>query len=87
MVAAWRLPGARLVAVEAQEESVRLARKSARWNGIDDRFEIRQGDFRGPGVVRPDERFDLVYSLMTLHHIPDTAAILQRLRSVLARPG
>ena len=26
----------------------------------------------------PDTRFDLVYSLMALHHIPDTAAILQR---------
>lgn len=35
----------------------------------------------------PDRRFDLVYSLMTLHHIPDTAAILQRLRAALAEPG
>ncbi len=35
----------------------------------------------------PDARFDLVYSLMTLHHIPDTAAILERFRAVLARPG
>lgn len=35
----------------------------------------------------PERRFDLVYSLMTLHHIPDTAAILQRFRAVLAEPG
>ena len=35
----------------------------------------------------PDTRFDLIYSLMTLHHIPDTAAILQRLHAALARPG
>ena len=60
MVAAWRLPGARLVTVEAQEESVRLARKSAAWNGLLDRYEIRLGDFRQPGIFRDDERFDLV---------------------------
>ncbi len=60
MIAAWRLPGARFVTVEAQEESVRLARKSARWNGLESRYEIRQGDFRAPGVLREEERFDLV---------------------------
>jgi tRNA1Val (adenine37-N6)-methyltransferase len=60
MTAAWRLPGARFVTVEAQEESVRLARKSARYNGLESRYEIRQGDFRDPGVVSPDEKFDLV---------------------------
>jgi len=60
MIAAWRLPGARFVTVEAQEESVRLARKSAQWNGIEARYEIRQGDFRDPGVLRADEKFDLV---------------------------
>src|SRR5262245_40048161 len=35
MIAAWRLAGARFVAVEAQPESVRLARKSAQWNGLE----------------------------------------------------
>lgn len=60
MVAAWRLPGARVVTVEAQEESVRLARKSTGWNGLADRFDIREGDFRDPGVLGEDERFDLI---------------------------
>jgi tRNA1(Val) A37 N6-methylase TrmN6 len=60
MIAAWRLVGARFVTVEAQEESVRLARKSAQWNGLTERYEIRQGDFREAGVLRDDERFDLV---------------------------
>jgi len=60
MIAAWRLPGARFVAVEAQEESVRLARKSAEWNGLTERYEIRHGDFRDVGVVRDEEKFDLV---------------------------
>ena len=60
MIAAWRLPGVRFVAVEAQEESVQMARKSAQWNGLEARYEIRQGDFREPDVLRADERFDLV---------------------------
>jgi tRNA1Val (adenine37-N6)-methyltransferase len=60
MIAAWRLPGARFVTVEAQAESVRLARKSALYNGLTDRYEIRCGDFREPGSLAADERFDLV---------------------------
>src|SRR5215218_4687196 len=52
MIAAWRLVGARFVTVEAQEESVRLARKSAGWNGLLDRYEIRHGDFRDAGLVK-----------------------------------
>ena len=60
MIVAWRLPGARLVTVEAQAESVALARKSARFNGVEERYEIRTGDFREAGVVRAEERFDLV---------------------------
>ncbi len=60
MIAAWRLQGARFVTVEVQEESVRLARKSAEWNGLAGRYEIRHGDFRDPGVLSGDETFDLV---------------------------
>ncbi len=59
MIAAWRLQGARFVTIEAQEESVRLARKSARWNGLEDRYEIRQGDFR-TDALKPEEKFDLI---------------------------
>ena len=60
MICAWRLPGARFVTVEAQAESVALARKSARYNGLTDRYEIRTGDFREPDVLRADEKFDLI---------------------------
>jgi tRNA1(Val) A37 N6-methylase TrmN6 len=59
-IAAWRLPGARLVTVEAQDASVRLARKSMRFNGLADRVDVRLGDFRTPGTLRADERFDLI---------------------------
>jgi tRNA1(Val) A37 N6-methylase TrmN6 len=60
MTAAWRLRGARFVTVEAQAVSVALSRKSVAYNGLGSRYEVRQGDFRDQGVLRPDERFDLV---------------------------
>ena len=59
-ICAWRLPGARFVTVEAQSDSVMLARKSARYNGLTDRYEIRAGDFRADGILRADEKFDLI---------------------------
>jgi tRNA1Val (adenine37-N6)-methyltransferase len=60
MICAWRLPGAKFVTVEAQSESVVLAKKSARYNGIENRYEIRAGDFRAPKILRADEKFDLI---------------------------
>jgi tRNA1(Val) A37 N6-methylase TrmN6 len=59
-IAAWRLPGARLVTVEAQDASVGLARRSMRFNGLADRVDVRLGDFRTPGILGADECFDLV---------------------------
>ena len=60
MICAWRLPGAKFVTIEAQAESVMLARKSARYNGLAGRYEIREGDFRADGILQPDEKFDLI---------------------------
>ena len=60
MICAWRLPGAKIVTVEAQSESVALAKKSARYNGLNERYEIREGDFRDAGILRAGEKFDLV---------------------------
>ena len=52
--AAWRLQAARFITIEAQEESVRLARKSAAYNGLSDRYEIRLGDFRDSARLKPN---------------------------------
>jgi tRNA1(Val) A37 N6-methylase TrmN6 len=60
MMAAWRLRGAAFVTVEAQEEGVRLARKSAAYNGLQSRYDIRHADFRDEHALAADERFDLV---------------------------
>ena len=60
MIAAWRLPAARFVTIEAQDDSVRLARKSATYNGLESRYEIRHTDFRAAEALDSDETFDLV---------------------------
>lgn len=60
MISAWRLQGAKFITVEAQDISVALARKSARFNGLTDRYEIRHGDFRDPQLLGENEKFDLI---------------------------
>ena len=60
MISAWRLPGATFVTIEAQSDSVALARKSAQFNGLTGRYEIREGDFRDAQLLHPDEKFDLI---------------------------
>jgi tRNA1Val (adenine37-N6)-methyltransferase len=60
MIAAWRLPGATFVTVEAQEESVLLARRSAVYNGLEVRYEVRHSDFRAAGALNSKETFDLI---------------------------
>ena len=60
MICAWRLPGANFVTIEAQSDSVALAWKSAQFNGLAGRYEIREGDFRDEATLRPEEKFDLI---------------------------
>lgn len=60
MISAWRLQGAQFVTVEAQSQSVALAKRSAHFNELESRYEIREGDFRDPGVLYEDEKFDLI---------------------------
>ena len=60
MICAWRLPGANFVTIEAQSDSVALARKSAQFNCLTGRYEIREGDFRDETLLHPEEKFDLI---------------------------
>ncbi|MCC6558821.1 MAG: methyltransferase domain-containing protein [Polyangiaceae bacterium] len=46
LMVAWRLRGARMFGVEAQEGSAGLARRSAALNGLEGRVEIACGDLR-----------------------------------------
>jgi tRNA1(Val) A37 N6-methylase TrmN6 len=60
MICAWRLPSAKFVTVEAQSESIALSKKSACYNGLAGRYEIREGDFRAPEILQVEEKFDLI---------------------------
>lgn len=51
LLLAWRLPAARLHGVEAQAERAALARRSIRYDGVEARCEVREGDLRDPGVL------------------------------------
>jgi tRNA1Val (adenine37-N6)-methyltransferase len=84
MVAAWRLPGARFWTVEAQEASVRLARKSIRYNGLDSRFDVRLGDLRDPSILADGAPFDLVTGSPP-YFPPGTATAAEHPQAVPAR--
>lgn len=60
LVVAWRLPGCDVVTVEAQEASLRLQRKSIRYNGIEQRVTSLAGDLRDATLLADLEPFDLV---------------------------
>lgn len=60
LLAAWRCPGAVVHTVEAQEASLRLARKSIRYNGQESRIFPRLGDLRDPALFEGEASFDLV---------------------------
>jgi tRNA1(Val) A37 N6-methylase TrmN6 len=58
MMVAWRLPDAQVVAVEAQRESADLFARSARYNDLAPRLDLRRGDLR-------DVPLDPVFQLVT----------------------
>jgi tRNA1Val (adenine37-N6)-methyltransferase len=60
LISAWRLPGATFCTVEAQEMSIRLARKTMQYNGLTSRFTLYHGDLRDESVLANEEPFDLV---------------------------
>lgn len=60
MISAWRLQGAQFTAIEAQEESAKLQRKSLELNGLLSRYELRHGDFRDPKVLPFEDQYDLI---------------------------
>jgi len=60
LICAWRLPGATFCTVEAQDISIRLARKTMRYNGLESRFTLYHGDLRDPSILANEEPFDLV---------------------------
>ena len=80
-IAAWRLPGTKFVTVEAQDISIRLARKSMRYNGLTDRVTLHHGDLRN---FHDSEPFDLVLGSPP-YFPPGTATRAEHPQAVPAR--
>lgn len=76
MILAWKYTGATLLGVEVQTVSASLARRSIRYNGIEDRAEIRLGDLRDPDVVTEGPVFDLVTG--SPPYIPEGRGVVSR---------
>ncbi|MEZ4321080.1 MAG: methyltransferase [Myxococcota bacterium] len=60
LTALWHLPNASLVAIEAQEVSHRLFRRTVEHNGLQHRVQAIHGDIRDPSVLPEGRRFGLV---------------------------
>lgn len=84
MAAAWKLPAASFVTVEAQPFSVALARKSVRYNGLEGRFRVLEGDLRDPEPLSGEAPFDLVLGAPPYFE-PGTATEARHPQAVPAR--
>ena len=84
MAAAWKLPGAAVVTLEAQPFSIALARKSVRYNGLEERFRLLEGDLRDPSALAGEAPFDLVLGAPPYFE-PGTATEARHPQAVPAR--
>ena len=84
LIAAWRLPGATFCTVEAQEMSIRLARKTMEYNGLTARFTLYHGDLRDETVLAGEAPFDLVTGSPP-YFPPGTATAADHAQAVPAR--
>ncbi len=65
-------------------EMLAVAREKIAAHGIQNASTLHLDLTAGPA---PDLRFDLVCTLMTLHHVPDTDRILDAFRCLLSKDG
>ena len=84
LISAWRLPGATFCTVEAQEMSIRLARKTMEYNGLTSRFTLYHGDLRDDSVLAGEAPFDLVTGSPP-YFPPGTATAADHAQAVPAR--
>ena len=78
---AARLPSTQVVGVDFSEASLANARRLAQGRGISN-VDFRHQDLME--AFRPGERYDFAISIGCLHHIPDPALALRRIRAVLS---
>lgn len=60
MMVAWRLADADVTGIEAQADRAAMGRRSIRFNGVEARCRIVDGDIRDEAVLPADARFELI---------------------------
>jgi trans-aconitate 2-methyltransferase len=78
-----RLPEGEVIGLDASEQMLEQTRE--RCASADGRLRLLRADLREP-LPLPDESVDAVFSVATLHWLPDHAAVFAELARVL-RPG
>lgn len=73
MMTAWRFPEAKGMGIEAQAMSAQLARKSLTYNGLKERVELIEGDFRQAERALQNKSFSLITG--TPPYFDPTAAV------------
>ena len=80
---ASRRPDISVVGLDLSESMVQLGRESLKRAGLEDRVELRVGDMTSfADDVR--EKFDLVSSVFSLHHLPSTTDLKACLAEIAA---
>lgn len=77
-------PAARIVAVDAAQTMLDIARQRVAAAGLQDRIELQRADVKA--LPFADDSFDEVFSNTILHHIPEPLDLLREAARVL-RPG
>lgn len=77
-------PDAEVVAVDAADHMLRVAKKNCRASPVGTRVHLHKADAKG--LAFPDHSFDAVFSNTILHHIPDPRPFLREAWRVL-KPG
>lgn len=60
LFAAWMCPSAHCTGIEAQPTRAALARRSVRYNGVERRVEVHEGDIRDASLLPDGSEFDIV---------------------------
>ena len=74
-------PDLRIIGLDLSRPMLDAGRQLVLDEGLADRIELRQGDMTDFASAIP-ERVDLVSSVYSLHHLPDTAALLKCIEQI-----
>jgi len=84
---AQAIPEAHITAVEISPAMTTVAREQVEGEGLRDRIALVEGDADDAGLLEPLGRFDLVYSMYSLHHWDHPETVIKNLLRAAAPEG